>query len=200
MVDARIQVRLEGLEVGPCLSPEELVLHVAEDLLSGAVVDAVALSGHALGDLGVLQSPAPCGALVLPAHVAVQDGPGPLRHALEELVEQELPLIHVGARRCGPRDYLLAAEVVHRREVGLAPGLLELGDVGARLPPRPVGGEVAPDDIPERLAHDAPVRIVPMVIGLAADAAADPHPPHHLEHGVFDSLKVAGLSVGKFRA
>lgn len=72
MGDVRVQVRLEGLEVGPCPSPEELVLHVAEDLLGGAVVDAVALSGHALDDPGVPQPPAPCGVLVLPAHVAVK--------------------------------------------------------------------------------------------------------------------------------
>ena len=58
MGDVRVQIRLEGLEVGPCPSPEELVLHVAKDLLGGAVVNAVALSGHALDDLGVPQPPA----------------------------------------------------------------------------------------------------------------------------------------------
>ena len=36
----------------------------------------------------------------------------------------------VGAGGGRPGDYLLAAEVVHRREVRLAPGLLELRDVG----------------------------------------------------------------------
>ena len=184
MGDVRVQVRLEGLEVGPCPSPEELVLHVAEDLLGGAVVDAVALSGHALDDPGVLQPPAPCGVLVLPAHVAVEHRRRALGHLRQQLVEQLGLLRHVRAGRRRPRDYLLAAEVVHRREVGLAPGLLELGDVGAHLLPRPVGGEVAPDDVLERLAHDAPVRVVPMVVGLAADAAADPHLPHHLEHGL----------------
>lgn len=46
----------------------------------------------------------------------------------------------------------LLPEVVDRREVGLAPGLLELGDVGAHLFPRPVGGEVAPDDVLEGLS------------------------------------------------
>ena len=184
MGDVRVQVRLEGLEVGPCPSPEELVLHVAEDLLGGAVVDAVALSGHALDDHGVPQPPAPCGVLVLPAHVAVKHRRRALGHLRQQQAEQLGLLRHVRAGRRRPRDYLLAAEVVHRREVGLAPGLLELGDVGAHLLPGPVGGEVAPDDVLERLAHDAPLRVVPMVVGLAADAAADPHFPYHLEHGL----------------
>ena len=174
MGDVRVQVRLGGLEVGPLPSPEELVLHVAEDLLGGAVVDAVALSGHALDDP----------ASVLPAHIGVQDRRRPLGQLRQQPVEQGKLLRHVGAGRCGPRHDLLAAEVVHRREVGLAPGLLELGDVGAELLPRRGGGEVAPYDVLERLAHDPLVRIVLMVVGLAADAAADPHLAHHLEHGL----------------
>lgn len=191
MGDVRVQVRLEGLKVGSCPSPEELVLHVTEDLLGGAVVDAVSLSGHALDDPGVLQPPAPCGVLVLPAHVAAEHRRRALGHLRQQPVEQLGLLRHVRAGRRRPRDYLLAAEVVHRREVGLAPGLLELGDVGAHLLPRPVGGEVAPDDVLERLAHDAPVRVVPMVVGLAADAAANPHLPHHLEHGLVDYARPA---------
>lgn len=39
-----VEVRLEGLEVGPAASPEELVFQVAEDLLGGAVVEAVPLA------------------------------------------------------------------------------------------------------------------------------------------------------------
>ena len=184
MGDVRIQVRPERLEVGPLPPPEELVLQMAEHLLGGAVVDAVALARHALDDPGVPQPLRPAGMLVLPAHVGVQDGPGPLRHALEELVEQVGLLRHVGAGRRRPRDYLLAAEVVHRREVGLAPGLLELGDVGAHLPPRAVGGEVAPHDVLEGLADDAPVGVVAVVVGLSPYAAPYPHLPHHLEHGL----------------
>ena len=179
-----VEVRLEGLEVGPAASPEELVFQVAEDLLGGAVVDAVALPGHALDDPGSLQPPAPAGMLVLPAHVRVQHGPRALRHPLQQPVEQVRLLLHVGAGGRRPRHDLLAPEVVHRREVGLAPGLLELRDVGAHLPPRAVGGEVAPYDVLEGLAHDAPVGVVAVVVGLAAYPAADPHLPHHLEHGL----------------
>lgn len=184
MDDIGVEVRLEGLEVGPCPSPEELVLDVAEHLLGGAVVDAVPLARHALGYLRLPQAARPPLVLVLPAHVGVQHGPRALRHPLQQPVEQELLLLHVGARGGRPGHDLLAAEVVHRREVGLAPGLFELGDVDAHLLPRRGGGEVAPYDVLERLAHDALVRIVLMVVGLAADAAADPHLAHHLEHGL----------------
>ena len=184
MGDVRVQVRLEGLEVGPLPPPEELVLDVPEDLLCGAVVDAVPFPRHALGDLGRLQPLRPAGMLVLPAHVAVKHRRRALGHLRQQLVEQLGLLRHVRAGRRRPRDYLPAPEVVHRREVRLAPGLLELRDVGAHLLPRRGGGEVAPYDVLERLAHDAPVRVVPMVVGLAADAAADPHLAHHLEHGL----------------
>ena len=176
-----VEVRLEGLEVRPRPSAEELVLDVAEHLLRRAVVDAVALPGHALHHAGLLQPPAPTGLLVLPAHVRVQDRPGALGLPGHELVEQLVLLGHVGVQRRGPGDDLLAAEVVDRREVGLAPGLLELGDVGAHLLPRPVGGEVPADDVLEGLSDLAPVRVVPVVVGLAADPAADAHLAHHLQ-------------------
>ena len=179
-----VEVRLEGLEVGPAASPEELVFQVAEDLLGGAVVEAVPLARHALGYLRLLQAARPLLVLVLPAHVGVQHGPRALRHPLQQPVEQVRLLLHVGAGGRRPGHDLLAAEVVHRREVRLAPGLLELRDVGAHLLPRAVGGEVAPDDVLEGLADDALVRVVPMVVGLAPDAAADPHLAHHLEHGL----------------
>ena len=179
-----VEVRLERLEAWPCPSAEELVFDVAEDLLGGAVVDAVALPGHALDDPGSLQPPAPAGMLVLPAHVRVQHGPCALRHPLQQTVEQELLLLHAGAGGGRPGHDLLAAEVVHRREVGLAPGLLELRHVGSHLPPRAVGGEVAPDDVLEGLADDAPVGVVAVVAGLAAYPAANPHLAHDLEHGL----------------
>ncbi len=181
MGDVRVQVRLEGLEVRPRPSAEELVLDVAEHLFRRAVVDAVALPGHALDDPGVPQPPAPCGVLVLPAHVAVEHRRRALGHLRQQPVEQLGLLRHVRAGRRRPRDYLLAAEVVHRREVGLAPGLLELGDVGAHLLPGPVGFEVPADDVFEGFADLAPVGVVPVVIGLAADPAADAHLVHHLE-------------------
>ena len=179
-----VEVSLEVFEAAPFPPPEELVLYMAEHLLGRPVVDAVALPGHALHHAGLLQPLAPPGLLVLPAHVRVQYRPGAIGFLRHEPVEQLMLLGHVGVQRRGPGDDLLAAEVVDRREVGLPPGLLELGDVGAHLPPRPVGGEVAPDDVLEGLSDLAPVRVVPVVVGLAADPAADAHLAHHLQHGL----------------
>ena len=171
-----IEVRFEGLEVGPRPSPEELVLDVAEDLLRGAVVDAAALARHALRYLRLPQATRPCLVLVLPAHIAVQDRGLAFGHLRQEPVEQGHLLGNVRSPRRAPRDDLLAAEVVNRREVRLPPGLPELRDVGAHLPPRAVGGEVSPDD--------ALIGVVAVVVGLASYAAPYPHLAHHLEGGL----------------
>ena len=202
MDDVFVEVSLEVFEAEPFPPPEELVLHVAEHLLGRPVVDAVALPGHALHHAGLLQPAAPPGLLVLPAHIGVQYRAGALGLPGYELVEQLMLLGHVGVQRRGPSDDLLAAEVVDRREVGLAPGLLELGDVGAHLLPGPVGFEVPADDVFEGFADLAPVGVVPVVIGLAADPAADAHLVHHLErrlvgyaHALFGSQAHGDLPV-----
>ena len=103
-------------------------------------------------------------------------------HLAQQHVEHLVLLGHVRAQGDGPCDHLVAAEVQHRREVRLAPWLPELGDVGAELLPRRVGREVAAEDVLERPAHRAPVRVVAVVVRLAPDAAADAHLVHHLEH------------------
>ena len=71
----------------------------------------------------VLEPSRPRRVLVLPAHVAVKHRRRPLGQLRQQPAEQGEPLGHVQAGRCGPRQDLLAAEVVHRREVRLAPGL-----------------------------------------------------------------------------
>ena len=72
-----------------------------------------------------------------------------------------MPLGHIGVQRRGPGDDLLAAEVVDWREV-CPPGLLELGEVGAHLLPRPVGPEVPADDVLEGFADLVLVGVVPV--------------------------------------
>ena len=139
MDHVRIEVAFELLEARPVLAAEELIFDMAEDLLGRAVVDAVALPRHALHDARIMQPVNPARVLVLPAHIRVQDRVGALGHLGHELVQYAELLRHVRAQRRRPRHYLLAAEVVDRREVGLAPGLLELGHVGAHLLPRGVG-------------------------------------------------------------
>ena len=99
-----------------------------------------------------------------------------------EHLQHLLLLGEVRVLRDRPRRDLLAAEVVDRGEVGLAEGEPELRDVGAHLLPGAVRLEVAADDVLERPADDAPVGAVPVVVGLAAYAAAQPHLAHHLEH------------------
>lgn len=120
--------------------------------------------------------------LVLPAHVGVQDRRRALRLRRHEHGEHLLLLGEARALRDGPRHDLLAAEVVDRREVGLAEGALELGDVGAHLLPGAVGGEVAAKHVLEGLADLPPVGAVPVVVGLPADAAPEAHLVHHPEH------------------
>ena len=182
MADVGLEVALEALEVAPVASPEELVLQVAEDLLGRAVVDAVAPARHALHE-AVLPELRDVGrVLALPAHVGVQGGARALRLRRHEHGEHLLLLGEARALRDRPRHDLLAAEVVHGREVGLAEGALEPGDVGAHLLPGAVGGEVAAERVLEGLADLPPVGAVPVVVGLPADAAPEAHLAHHPEH------------------
>lgn len=58
---------------------------------------------------------------------------------------------------------------------------LELGGVGSCLLPWRVGLEVEARHVLERLADDSLARIAPVVAGLAADAALQPHLAHHLQ-------------------
>jgi hypothetical protein len=102
-------------------------------------------------------------------------GLAPPRLRRHEHGEHLLLLGEARALRDRPRDDLLAAEVVHGREVGLAEGALEPGDVGAHLLPGAVGGEVAAERVLEGLADLPPVGAVPVVVGLPADAAPEAH-------------------------
>ena len=184
VVDIGLEVALEALEVAPVASPEELVLDVPEDLFGRAVVDAAALARHALREAvppelrDVGRVPVP------PAHVGVQDRRRALGLGGHEHGEHLLLLGEVRMLRDRPGHDLPAAEVVGRREVGLAEPALELGDVGAHLLPGPVGGEVAAGHALEGLADGAPVGAVPVMVRLASDAAAQSHLVHHPGHGL----------------
>ena len=88
-----LQVALEVLEAAPLPAAVELVLHVAEELLGGGVVDAVPLARHALGDARPLQPGGVGLVLVLPAHVRVHGRCRPVGQGLEEPVEHLLALL-----------------------------------------------------------------------------------------------------------
>lgn len=66
-------------------------------------------------------------------------------------------------------------------EVGLTEGEFELSDVGTQFLPGTGRREVATDDVLEALPHRALVGVVPVVVRLAAYAAAQPHLTHHLQ-------------------
>lgn len=102
--------------------------------------------------------------------------------AFREHREQPFLLFEVGAATDVPGDDLLAAHVVHRREVRLASRDLELRDVGAELGERPLGREVALEQVRHPSAGVAPVRAVapPRVRG--ADPAPQSYAAHDPEH------------------
>ena len=181
VLDVRLEVALEALEVVSVAPSEELVLDMAEDLLGRVVVDAAALARHALADTHPLEPVHKRGALVLPTHARLHDGRRALGHSGLQHVEHLLLLGEVGALRDEPRHDLLAAKVVGRRKVRLAEGESELGGVGTHLLPQVVGGEVSPEHVLEGLANLPSVGVVPVVVDLAAHAAAQPHLIHDLE-------------------
>ena len=76
----------------------ELVLEVAEHLLGGGVVDAVALPAHGLADVQSREPVAPPPVPVLPAHVGVRDRVGVFGQLLLEHGEQAPLLGHVGSK------------------------------------------------------------------------------------------------------
>ena len=89
-------------------------------------------------------------------------------------------LRHVRAPGDRPGDYLVVEQVHHRGEVGLAPGLAELGDVGDELPHGLIGGELPVQDVAGDLSLLASIRAVP----LSSDLAGKPLLAHEPEHGL----------------
>ena len=86
---------LEGPEFA-LVSAEHLALHGAEERFHYAVVDAVALSGHRLGDPLFPEPFAALPHLVLPALAAVEDRALRVRTLRERLVEHPRRLLGIG--------------------------------------------------------------------------------------------------------
>ena len=162
----------------------ELVLQVAEHLLGGGVVQAVALAAHGLADAKAFELVPPPLVLVLPSHVRVQDGLRAGGQALREHGEQAPLLPEVRTAAHVPGDDLLAGHVVHGSEVRLGAGDLELGDVGAELGERTGRVEVAFEQVMHVIARLAPVRAVPPPRVPGADGASQSHAPHDPEHAL----------------
>ena len=162
----------------------ELVLQMAEHLLGGGVVQAVALAAHGLADAEAFELVPPPLVLVPPSHVRVQDRLRAGGQALREHGEQTLLLPEVRTAAHVPGDDLLAGHVVHGREVRLGAGDLELGDVGAELGERTGRVEVAFGQVMHVIARLAPVRAVPPPRVPGADGASQSHAPHDPEHAL----------------
>ena len=161
MDDVGVQFALEPLVRVELPASVELVLQVAEDLLGGGVVQAVALAAHGLADAEAFELVPPPLVLVLPSHVRVQDRLRAGGQALREHGEQAPLLPEVRTAAHVPGDDLLAGHVVHGREVRLAARDLELGDVGPELGERTGRVEVAFEQVMHVIARLAPVRAVP---------------------------------------
>ena len=162
------QLSLERLERFEPPAAVELVLHVPEEALHAGVVQAGRLPRHALHDseLRKLQLVRPL--LVLPSLVGVQQ-----RRSVEPGFQHRRHLVylrHVRVLRHRPGDDLVVVEVHHRRQIGLAPRLAELGDVRDELAHGRVRREIPVQHVAGGLAPIAPVGAVPPPPDPAAQA------------------------------
>jgi len=182
MRNVRIEVSFETLKGLPVLPTKELVLNVSEDLLGGAIVDAVAFTRHTL-DKTVLSEHTDVNlVLILPPHIRVQNRLSSLGFGIHEYLKHLLLLGKIRAHRDGVGNNLLAGKVINRSEVGLTKGKLKLSDVGTQLLPRAIGLEIATDDVGETLPRLPFVGVVPVVGPLTAYTATQPHLTHHLQN------------------
>ena len=184
MHDVGVQLAFELLVRVELPASVELVLQVAEHLLGGGVVQAVAPAAHGLADAEAFELVPPPLVLVLPSHVRVQDRLRAGGQALREHGEQALLLPEVRTAAHVPGDDLLAGHVVHGSEVRLGAGDLELGDVGPELGERTGRVEVASEQVTHVASRLAPVRAVPPPRVPGADGASQSHAPHDPEHGL----------------
>ena len=182
--DVRVQSGLEFLVGVEPASGVVLVLEVAEHLLGRRVVDAVALAAHGLADAQFLEPVAPPLVLVLPSHVRVQDRGRVPGQACLEHGEQPLLLGEVGVPAYVPGDDLLGSHIVYGREVRLASGDLELGDVRAHLRVGSVRREVAFQQVRHLHARFSLVGAVFPVWVRASYPAFQTHAAHDPQHAL----------------
>ena len=184
MDDVRIQLALEPLVRVELAAAVELVLQVAEDLLGGGVVQAVALAAHGLAGAEAFELVPPPSVLVLPSHVRVQDRLRAGGQTLREHGERAPLPPEVRTAAHVPGDDLLAGHVVHGREVRLGAGDLELGDVGPELGERTGRVEVAFEQVMHVASLVAPVRVIAFPRVPRADGASQSHAAHDPEHAL----------------
>ena len=192
----------------PVAMVEELVLQPAEEALHRGVVWRAALPGHRADDAVALAYRDPSGPSVVDAPVGMEDRGFPV--AFLGAGGHQAPVGEFGARPrpYRPGDELAIEAVEHRREVALAAGQPELGDVSEPYPVRSLGMEAAPDQV-GRSVRDLPgVRAVPFGSLEVDDPASllGHDPPHDLlghDHGVVAGAERMGdvaVAPGAVRA
>ena len=157
---------------------EELLLETAEESLRGGVVRTASLRAHRTRQTMLLADADPFGPPVVAAAVIVDDrllavlerGAGVGEHAVGQ--------VRIRARADRPRDGKPVVAVDDRRQVGLARGNRELGQVRDPQPVRRLGVEVAVRQVLRRLGRLALVRAVPLRAPGQGHQAVPGHEPH----------------------
>ena len=158
---------------------EELLLEPAEEPLRGRVVGAAALRAHGTRQPVLLADADPSGPPVVAASIAVDDRTLAVPERGARLAQHPVGQLGVrpGADRPGHRHPVMAVD--HRRQVRLARGDAELGDVRDPQAVRRLGVEVPVHEVRGRLAADlAPVRAVAARPFERGDQPVPGHQPH----------------------
>lgn len=183
MHDVSCKIPLEAFKVVPELSFEELILHVAKHLFGCGIIQAVPLARHASRHIVLFSPIDPFEMLILPPHVAVKRGMSTGRQDLQQGLEHLFLLEHVRRLTDGERQNFIGMEVHDLGEIHLAERQSELGHVSTDLREGRISGEVAINEIGNRMSG-ALVRAVPPE-PLASDFADKLQLPHHLQHRLF---------------
>jgi len=168
----------DGL-ISPFLAIEDLFLEPPEEILRRGVVEAIAFPGHGLPHAVFPEKVLKPLLLVLPALVAVHDGPNKRhRRVLGKAVHHPFDLMHIGMLREIISHYLPGVEVDDGGQVQLHVADPELGDVRPedRACDSPV--EMPFDQIGRRHPDLSLVRAVPLGFWNGRDMAF-PHDSGH---------------------
>ena len=159
---------------------EELLLETAEEPLRGRVVRRTAFRAHRTRQTMLLADADPLGPPVAAATVGMDDRLLPVPERGARVGEHAVGQRRVRAGADRPRDGKPVVAVDHGRQIGLACGNRELGQVRDPQHVRTLGVEVAVHQVLRRLGRLALVRAVPLRAleqGRQAMPGRQPHDP-----------------------